>query len=211
MAPITHSCLPYLIASNNPIQTNELTEIVYNALPEQNLRGRFQEILRVLIRLFLFLAVVPLVEIWLLMKLAEYTSSVTTIAIVLLTGVFGISLVRWHKLHARRKIQMQLASGQSPTQTIVSGVLIQVAGGLLLAPGLLTDAAGLLLLIPTVRFAVAAYLQKRFVTSFTTRFRSSVWMQPSSFESEFDNDGVANSSERPSVRVVEPDLPRIDQ
>jgi UPF0716 protein FxsA len=161
-------------------------------------------------RLFLLLALVPLAEIWLLMKLAENTSWLTTIAVVLLTGAIGIGLVRWQGIKTIQEIQRQLAAGQSPSKTIVSGVLILVAGAMLLTPGLLTDTAGFLLLIPAVRFAFASYLQRRFVSSVSAKFRSSVWVQSGSAGSGFHAESTFNETERPSVVVVEPDVPKIE-
>ena len=161
-------------------------------------------------RLFLLLALVPLAEIWLLMELAEKTSWTTTIAIVLSTGVIGISLVRWQGIKTIQEIQRQLAAGQSPSKAIVSGVLILMAGAMLLTPGLLTDTTGFLLLIPAVRYAVATYLQRRFVSGVSAKFRSSVWVQSGSFGSSSHEETSFDETERPSVRVVEPDAPRID-
>lgn len=161
-------------------------------------------------RLFLLLALVPLAEIWLLMELAEKTNWLTTIAVVLSTGVVGISLVRWQGVKTIQDIQRQLAAGQSPSKTIVSGVLILVAGAMLLTPGLLTDTAGFLLLIPAVRYAVAIFLQRRFVSGVSAKFRSSVWVQSGSSGSGFHEETSFEETERPSVRVVEPDVPKID-
>ena len=158
-------------------------------------------------RLFLLLAMVPLVEIWLLMELADKTSWLTTIAVVLSTGAIGIGLVRWQGIKTIRDIQRQLAAGQSPSRPIVSGVLILVAAAMLLTPGLLTDTAGFLLLIPAVRYALATYLQRRFVASVSAKFRSAVWVQSGS---SFHAETPFNETERPSVRVVEPDPDRID-
>ena len=162
-------------------------------------------------RLFLLLALVPLAEIWLLMKLAEETSWMTTIAVVLSTGVIGISLVRWQGIKTIQEIQRQLAAGQSPSKTIVSGVLILMAGAMLLTPGLLTDTTGFVLLIPAVRYAVATYLQRRFVSGISAKFRSSVWVQSGASESSFHPDAAFKENERPSVVVVEPDVPKIDK
>ncbi len=161
-------------------------------------------------RLILLLALVPLAELWLLMELAQHTSWLTTIAVVLSTGVVGIGLVRWQGINTWKAIQRQLASGQSPSKAIVSGVLILVSGALLLAPGLLTDTVGFLLLIPPVRDAVAIYLQNRCVTGASTKFHSSIWVNSASYDFRSPEDRPSNGSERPHVRVVEPDPPRID-
>ena len=161
-------------------------------------------------RLFLLFAMVPLAELWLLMELAKRTNWLTTIAVVLTTGLVGISLVRWQGINTWREIQRQLASGKSPSRSIVSGVLILVAGALLLTPGLITDTLGFLLLIPPVRYAVAVYLQSRFVTSVSSKFRSSVWVNSQTPDFTNDDDAGLDPSQRPSVRVVEPDRPAIN-
>jgi UPF0716 protein FxsA len=161
-------------------------------------------------RLLLLFALVPLLELWLLTELAERTSWLTTIAVVLSTGVIGISLVRWQGINTWKEIQRQLASGQSPTRSIVSGVLILVAGALLLTPGLLTDTAGFMLLIPAVRHTAASFLQRHFSAGLTTRFRGSVWVSSASFDSDFRNASPINESERPHVEVIEPNPSRLD-
>ncbi len=149
-------------------------------------------------------------ELWLLMELSRHTSLLTTIAVVLFTGIVGIGLVRWQGLITLNDIQRQLASGQSPSRSIVSGVLILVAGALLLTPGLLTDTVGFLLLIPFVRSAAVTYLQQRLVSSVSTRWKSSVRVYSASSDSMSAEDAQLNESERPHVRVVEPDQPGID-
>jgi len=68
----------------------------------------------VLSRLFLLLALVPLAEIWLLMELAEKTSWLTTIAVVLSTGVIGISLVRWQGIKTIQEIQRSAGRKSGP-------------------------------------------------------------------------------------------------
>ena len=156
-------------------------------------------------RLLLLFAIVPLLELWLLIELTKLTSIWWTIALVLSTGMIGMSLVRWQGMKSLRQIQQQLASGQSPSQSIVSGVLILIAGALLLTPGLITDTAGFLLLIPTLRTAFARIVQKRLVGRVVSSVQGSVWV--TSFSSNFPQPAAAdstNTAERPSVRVIDP-------
>lgn len=161
-------------------------------------------------RLILLLALVPLAELWLLIELAQHTSWLTTIAVVLSTGVIGISLVRWQGINTWKAIQRELASGKSPSRSIVSGVLILVSGALLLTPGLLTDTVGFLLLIPPVRNAVAIYLRNRCVTGVSGKFRSSFWVNSAAYDFRSAEDTASNGSERPHVWVVERDPTGID-
>jgi len=169
-----------------------------------------QKELTVFLKLLFLLALVPLAELWLLVELTQRTSFGWTIALVLSTGIIGMSLVRWQGMKAWRQIQQQLSSGQSPSQAIVSGVLILVAGALLLTPGMLTDTAGFLLLIPPVRTAFSRYIGKRLASRAVRSVQGSVWV--GTFSSSCPGPSTAdelNTTERPSVRVIDPNPPRI--
>lgn len=164
-------------------------------------------------RFLLLIIFVPLIELGLLLELTKRTNLWTTIAVVITTGVVGMSLVRWQGLRAWRDIQTQLASGRSPSQSIISGVMILIAGAFLLTPGLLTDTVGFSLLVPAVRSRIARHMQKKFVSGVSTRFRSSVWVSSSSsvggstFASadEFQaHDANIGQPQQPQVRVIDP-------
>ena len=119
-------------------------------------------------RILLVLIVVPLVELTLLMVLADWTNWQTALALVLVTGVAGGLLIRHQGWRTLSRIQSELAAGQMPADALLDGVLILAAGVLLLTPGILTDLIGLFLLIPASRQLVKAYLGRRF----RARFRS---------------------------------------
>jgi len=104
-----------------------------------------------LLRLLFLFITVPLVELVLLMKLAEVTNWRMTLLIVLVTGAVGAWLARLQGWRTYRKIQQQLAAGQMPTESLIDAVMIFVAGALLLTPGLLTDCFGITLLLPLCR------------------------------------------------------------
>ncbi len=113
-------------------------------------------------RLLLLFTVVPLVELGLLIQLGRVIGLVPTIAIVLSTGFAGAALARWQGLATIRRVQTDMAAGRVPAEALVDGLLILVAGALLLTPGLLTDAVGFLLLIPPTRAAVRRALVQAF-------------------------------------------------
>ncbi len=114
------------------------------------------------IRLLLLFTVVPVVELGLLVQLGRYVGLAATIGIVLLTGIIGASLARWQGLATLRRVQADMAEGRAPTGSLVDGLLILVAGAVLLTPGLITDAVGFLLLIPPTRAAVRRTLVESF-------------------------------------------------
>ena len=114
------------------------------------------------LRLLLLFTVVPLIELFLLVKLGTMIGVGPTVLIVLLTGFLGALLARWQGLGVLRRLSEDMAGGRLPTDALIDGLLILIAGAVLLTPGLITDAFGFLLLIPQgralVRRAVAARL-----------------------------------------------------
>jgi UPF0716 protein FxsA len=99
---------------------------------------------------FLFVAV-PLIELALLVWLGRRMGLLPTVLLVVATGILGAALARRQGLAALRDFRAALDLGQLPHRELVGGVLVLVAGAVLLTPGLLTDVAGFLLLVPAVR------------------------------------------------------------
>ena len=100
--------------------------------------------------LFLF-CVVPFVELWLLLAVAERTSALATLALVIFTGIVGAGLARQQGFSVLQKLQSEMAANRVPTTALADGAMILVAGALLLTPGILTDAFGFSLLVPPIR------------------------------------------------------------
>lgn len=94
---------------------------------------------------------VPLLEIYFLIQVGGEIGAGGTILLVILTAVIGAILVRAQGIAVVLRSRAQFARGQSPAVEILEGVLLFIAGGLLLTPGFITDAAGFALLIPSVR------------------------------------------------------------
>lgn len=104
-----------------------------------------------MLRLLLLFTTVPLVELALLLWIGARIGVLPTVALILVTGVVGASLARLQGLATWRRFQAALAAGRLPGSELLEGLLILVAGALLLTPGILTDAAGFLLLVPPAR------------------------------------------------------------
>lgn len=127
-----------------------------------------------LARLILVLTIVPLVEVMILLRLAEAFSWGPTIALVIVTGVLGAALARREGLRTLLRIQDDLNAGRVPTLTMVEGVMILVAGVALVTPGILTDLAGFALLVPALR----RWLARRLFEAIT---RHVIVMHPGGF------------------------------
>ena len=120
-----------------------------------------------LIRLLAAFIIIPLVELYLLLQVAEATSLGTTLAIVIVTGIIGSILARREGVMAWYRFRSALSQGRVPTQEIQDGLMIVFAAALLLTPGLLTDAVGFALLVPLGRTLARRYVLARYFKRFT--------------------------------------------
>lgn len=111
-----------------------------------------------LIALFIGL---PVVELALLFRVHDFMGWGATILLVLLTGVVGAALVRRQGIAILFNIQREVAAGNLPAPQMIDGVMVLLAGALLVTPGLITDSVGFALLIPFVRERIRAWLRKK--------------------------------------------------
>jgi len=118
-----------------------------------------------MLKLLLLFTVVPLAELALLIKLGSHIGVLDTILLIIFTGAAGAILVRAAGIQCLFTVRQQLQSGMFPADELCNGLLILIAGALLITPGLLTDIAGFALLVPPVRSMIKtrlrAYLEKK--------------------------------------------------
>ena len=114
-----------------------------------------------LLGLFFLFTLVPLLELYLLIRLGTYVGAVDTIAIVIGTGVAGGLLAKSQGLAVLDRMRAELNQGRLPAESLLDGLLILIAGAMLVTPGLLTDGLGLLLLIPRSRQAFKSWLKRK--------------------------------------------------
>jgi UPF0716 protein FxsA len=117
--------------------------------------------------LALLFVVLPFVELYVIVQVAHVMGVLPTLAILLLVSIGGAWLVKREGFSVIRRAQARMNEGRVPGRELVDGMLILFAGVLLLTPGFITDAVGILLLLPPVRagvrFAALRYLSKRVV------------------------------------------------
>ena len=123
---------------------------------------------------FLFVAV-PLVELWLLFKLAALTRPLVAILCVVITGVVGYWLARAQGLQVYQRIRASFEAHENPTESLVDGLLVLVAGVLLMTPGMITDLVGFLLLVPLSR----VFFRRGLIRYFSRRLQTVVMTQVS--------------------------------
>jgi UPF0716 protein FxsA len=111
--------------------------------------------------LFLLFLLVPLVEIYFLIKVGNVIGAIPTIALVVFTALLGAMLLRFQGLVTLQRTRMAMAQGQLPAMEMLEGVLLVFSGALLLTPGFVTDAIGFAFLVPPVRQALIRWFLKR--------------------------------------------------
>src|ERR671937_2663654 len=95
--------------------------------------------------------VLPIAEIYVIIKVGEAIGVLPTIALLIVDGFLGAALARSQGRAAWRRFNRALAEGRAPTTEVFDGAMVIVGGAFLLAPGFITDGLGLLLLIPPTR------------------------------------------------------------
>lgn len=100
---------------------------------------------------FTIFLLVPLIEIYLLIKVGGIIGALPTVFLVVFTAVLGALLLRHQGLYTYAKVQQSLAHGELPTMAMLEGLVLLICGALLLTPGFFTDTIGFLGLIPPLR------------------------------------------------------------
>ena len=132
----------------------------------------------VFILLLLALLGIPVAEIFFIIRVTRDLGIPETIGLLVAVSVAGAWLVRRSGLGVLRQIRERSARGEVPGKELVDGLLILVGGLLMLTPGFLTDAVGLLLLVPPTRLALRGLLVRRY----SKRLRVAGWTAgPGSF------------------------------
>lgn len=136
-----------------------------------------------LVLAFLFLAV-PFAEIAVLIAVGQRIGALETITLMVAVSVGGAFLAKRQGLETLRRIRAELALGRVPGAEVVDGLVILLAGALLLTPGFITDGVALVMLLPPARAGLRRGLRRRFADRVVTVRATSVGDDPGSEEGE---------------------------
>jgi UPF0716 protein FxsA len=114
-----------------------------------------------MIKILALFIILPAVELAVLIEVGRHIGILATLALIVTTGVLGAYLARSQGLAVLRQMRVETAAGRLPAEPLVDGVIILLAGAVLLTPGFLTDIAGFLCLIPAFRRMVKAMLWRK--------------------------------------------------
>ncbi|MCM2283749.1 MAG: FxsA family protein [Desulfobacula sp.] len=115
-----------------------------------------------LLKLFLCFTLIPVVELYLLIKVGTVLGGVNTILLVIISGFLGAWLARLEGMNTLVKLRANLQQGLMPAEELIDAVIIFIAGVVLITPGFITDILGLLLLWPVTRNRLKRFLRKKF-------------------------------------------------
>ena len=105
---------------------------------------------------------IPIVEIYLFIKIGSQIGAFTTIFLVFFTAVVGVYYARYEGINTLRSGMMQIIKNQIPAHELISGAAIAFAAVLLIIPGFATDLIGFLLIIPITRNLILGRFNKKF-------------------------------------------------
>jgi UPF0716 protein FxsA len=119
--------------------------------------------------LLVLIIVVPLLEIYLLIKIGGMIGVLPTILLIVLTAVIGAALLRQQGLATLNRFQASLGRGELPAIEMLEGIALLVGGAFLLTPGFFTDAVGFLCLLPVSRRPIVRGILSRLTIVLHTR------------------------------------------
>jgi UPF0716 protein FxsA len=169
-----------------------------------------------LFKLFLLFAILPIVEIAILINVGEQIGGWYTVAIVILTAFAGAHLVRQQGLSTLMQAQQKMQTGTMPGQEMAEGLLLVIAGVLLVTPGFVTDGIGFLLSLPMTRPLIAKGLVKHLSIkmvnpSFNGNFAQHQQQPHSTGQSEDIIEGEFERKDKPPVNpALKDDLRKPD-
>ena len=115
-----------------------------------------------LFKLFLGFTLIPMIELYLLIQVGSVIGGFNTIVLVIISGFLGAWLARMEGMNTLMRVQTSMQQGVMPTEDLLDALIIFLAGVVLITPGLLTDAMGLLLLWPVTRNRFKQLLRRKF-------------------------------------------------
>ena len=112
--------------------------------------------------IFFALILVPVIEIYLLIKIGAEIGAITTILLIFTTAIVGIYYAKYEGLNTLKSGFLQLSKNQTPTYEIISGAALAFAALLLIIPGFLTDVIGFILIFPISRKLIFGKIRKKY-------------------------------------------------
>ncbi len=114
--------------------------------------------------ILLLLISIPLIEIYLFIKIGSYIGAFNTVSLILITAIVGIIYARYEGFNTLRSGMSQLIKNEIPVYEIISGAALAFAALLLILPGFATDLMGLILIFPPTRKLILKNFSKKYTS-----------------------------------------------
>tara|TARA_B100000900_G_scaffold397936_1_gene398799 strand:+ start:2353 stop:2778 length:426 start_codon:yes stop_codon:yes gene_type:complete len=111
--------------------------------------------------IILLIILVPVIEIYLLIKIGSQIGAISTILLIITTAFVGVYYAKYEGLNTLKSGFYQLSKNQAPTYEMLSGAAIALAALLLIIPGFITDIIGFLLIFPITRKLIFNKISKK--------------------------------------------------
>ena len=112
--------------------------------------------------IFLPIILIPVIEIYLLIKIGSFIGAFFTIFLIFTTAVIGVYYAKYEGINTLKSGFLQLSKNETPAYEVISGAAIALAALLLIIPGFVTDVLGFLLIFPASRRFFFSILSKKF-------------------------------------------------
>ena len=119
--------------------------------------------------ILLLIIIIPVVEIFLFIKIGSQIGAITTILLIFTTAVVGVYYAKYEGLNTLKAGFTQLSKNKTPTYEMISGAAIAFAALFLIIPGFATDVLGFLLIFPITRKFIFGKFAKKFKTTKTEK------------------------------------------
>ena len=129
--------------------------------------------------ILLSIILIPIIEIYLFIKIGSQIGAITTILLIFITAVVGVYYAKYEGLNTLKAGFLQLSRNEAPAYEIISGAAIAFAALLLIIPGFATDILGFLLIFPITR--------KFFLNKFAKRLKSKETKKNDFIDGEFED------------------------
>ena len=129
--------------------------------------------------IILTIILVPIIEIYLFIKIGSEIGAFTTIFLIFATAVIGVYYAKYEGINTLRSGFQQISKQETPAYEVISGAAIAFAALLLIIPGFATDILGFLLIFPITR--------KLFFSKFSKKFKSNKTSKKNFIEGEFED------------------------
>ena len=129
--------------------------------------------------ILLSIVLIPIVEIYLFIKIGSQIGAITTILCIFITAIVGVYYAKYEGLNTLKAGFLQLSKNEAPAYEIISGAAIAFAALLLIIPGFATDIFGFLIIFPITR--------KFFINKFTNKFKNKEKKNNNFIDGEFED------------------------